>query len=325
MQLALTLFLATLSPLASFYLHPTFARSVKSSSLDAKLKISKYHGLGNDFILASGTKTPPLSTSQSAKLCDRNFGIGADGVIFKLDGDASHEFTMEIHNADGTIPEMCGNGIRTLAQYILDTSTVTEALPREMTIKTGAGTIIPTVTQDRAIIVDMGFPIFEAAAIPSTLAPNFADGGVVDQDIEVNGRTYKTSLVSMGNPHVVVFFDTMADLNIAFDLDAEALECHPAFPANANIEFVHVTSENHLTMKVFERGAGPTMACGTGACALTIAAVRAGKIKSATEGVTVTLPGGDLNIRWEGEGGKVWMTGPAQKVFEGEIETDDWL
>jgi diaminopimelate epimerase len=170
----------------------------------------------------------------------------------------------------------------------------------------------------------MGYPIFEGAKIPTTLAPNFADGGVVEQAVTVNGRTYQASCVSMGNPHVIVFFDTMQALNEAFEKDAAALEHHEAFPANANIEFVHVTSPTHLTMRVFERGAGPTFACGTGACALTIAAVRAGRIPSAAKDVTVTLPGGDLQIRWAGPGEKVYMTGPAQKVFEGVIETDDW-
>ena len=231
---------------------------------------------------------------------------------------------MEIHNADGTIPEMCGNGIRTLAQYIIDTASPAMSVPKEMTIMTGAGTIVPTVTGDRNVVVDMGFPIFKAGDIPTTLAANFADGGCVDQDVTVNGRTYKCTTVSMGNPHVVIFFDTIAELNTAFDLDASDLEHHAAFTSNANVEFVVVDADRHVTMRVFERGAGPTLACGTGACALTIAAVRAGKIPTAVEGVTVTLPGGDLDIRWEGEGGKVWMTGPAKKVFEGVIETDDW-
>jgi diaminopimelate epimerase len=256
--------------------------------------------------------------------------VGGDGVIFLLPATGpDYDFTCVIHNADGTVPEMCGNGIRTLAQYVVDQGLApggpgAGGLPARMRFLTGAGLIVPTVNADRSVEVDMGFPTLAGGEVPSTLEPTRGDA-VVRRSVEVGGKDYEMTCVSMGNPHGVVFFDTPEELDAAFDSGAAAaLECHPSFPNNANIEFVARLSDTHLKMRVFERGAGPTLACGTGACALTVAAALAGVIPTADKGITVTLPGGDLSIRWEGEGGKVWMTGPAVKVMEGFIESDDW-
>jgi diaminopimelate epimerase len=297
-------------------------------SLSAKkVEFSKYHGLGNDFILINNLEsgTPPLTPEESSKLCDRNFGIGADGVIFASKSEKDgYDLKMTIYNSDGTEPEMCGNGIRTLAQFLVDESAKEgnmPTLPFTYNIETLAGPILPKVEASREIEVDMGYPIFTAAEIPTTLDANFEDGGVVDQDIDVKGKTFQCSLVSMGNPHCVVFTSGPEIVSDAELMDwGSVLESHPAFPANTNVEFVAVQSDTHVVMKVYERGAGPTLACGTGACALVIAAVRSGRIPHARDGVRVTLPGGDLVIQWGGEGEKVYMTGPAVLSFKGDVE-----
>ena len=296
----------------------TRLRASRGSVIGKKFKFSKYHGLGNDFVLVNDlSKDGPSLTSEDARLiCDRNFGVGGDGLIFAhKSAKEGYDFKMTIYNSDGTEPEMCGNGIRALAQFIVDEEGYEDKLPLTFNIDTLAGPILPQINSDRSIRVDMGYPIFAAAEIPTTLEANFADGGVVEQSVSVSGTDLKVSCVSMGNPHAVVFDD---DLPSAMDAYGAALESHEVFPANTNVEFVRVDSPTHVTMKVYERGAGPTLACGTGACALVVAAVRAGKIPTAAEGVTVTLPGGDLVIEWKGEGEKVFMTGPAVKSFEGE-------
>lgn len=182
-------------------------------------------------------------------------------------------------------------------------------------VNTLAGPIIPVMNDDGTITVDMGKPIFAAKDVPTTLEPNFEGDSVVEQDIECNGKTWKCSAVSMGNPHAIFFVDDL-ETSIDFNKDGPALESHPAFPKRTNVEFVQVMAPDHLKMKVWERGAGPTLACGTGACALAVAAIRAGKIPQ-NEQIRVTLPGGDLFIEWRESDGKVYMTGPATFAFEG--------
>merc|ERR1712157_167028 len=182
-------------------------------------------------------------------------------------------------------------------------------------IDTLAGPILPVMNEDGTITVDMGEPILTGADVPCTLTPN-VDSTIVEQDITANGKEWKISAVSMGNPHCIIFVD---DLEKDIDLysDGPALETHEAFPAKTNVEFVQVLSDTHLKMKVWERGAGPTLACGTGTCALVVAAIRAGKIPRGNE-VRVTLPGGDLFIEWKEENNKVSMKGPATFAFNGK-------
>jgi diaminopimelate epimerase len=183
------------------------------------------------------------------------------------------------------------------------------------TIETLAGPIVPVMNPDESITVDMGEPELVATKVPTTLKPNFEGDSVVEQEFESNGKNWKVSCVSMGNPHAVIFVD---DLEADVDLykDGPAIERNiDVFPAKINVEFVQVLADDHLKMKVWERGAGPTLACGTGACALTVAAIRAGKIPR--NKVRVTLPGGDLFIEWKEENNKVFMTGPAIMAFEG--------
>jgi diaminopimelate epimerase len=286
-----------------------------------QIKIAKYEGLGNDFILidARNSIDPPLSAEESEKMCNRNFSVGGDGVIFALappEGqEDEYDFSMRIYNSDGSEPEMCGNGIRCLAAFLRDLGEDAQSYR----INTLAGPIIPVLKDDGGITVDMGEPILAAADVPTTLEANSEFDSVVEQDIQANGKTFKVSAVSFGNPHAVIFVDDLEN-DIDFELDGPALEAHPAFPAKTNVEFVQVMSDTHLKMKVWERGAGPTLACGTGTCALVVAAIRAGKIPRPTgEGssVRVTLPGGDLYIEWRESDNKAYMTGPADFSFNG--------
>jgi len=288
------------------------------SSPTAAVDFSKYEGLGNDFILVDDRDkdAPSLTPEESEKLCNRNFGIGGDGVIFALKPPSDdYDFSMRIYNSDGSEPEMCGNGIRCFAQFLKDLGADAESYQ----VNTLAGRIIPVMNDDGTITVDMGEPILKAADVPTTLSANFEDGiSVVEQDLECNGKNWKVSAVSMGNPHCIIFVDDL-EKDIDFETDGPALEsCTEAFPAKINVEFVQVMSETHLKMKVWERGAGPTLACGTGTCALVIAAIQAGKIPAGNK-VRVTLPGGDLFIKWNKDtDNKVFMTGPATYTFSGK-------
>jgi diaminopimelate epimerase len=288
----------------------------------ATVDFTKYHGLGNDFILVDNRQEaePCMSPEQAAKMCDRNFGVGGDGVIFAMTSDKA-DYAMRIYNSDGTEPEMCGNGIRCLARFLVDIEGADAAGAEEKsyTISTGAGLIVPLIRSDGLVTVDMGVPILNGADVPTTLAPTteLDDGAVkavVDAPINVDGTDWAVTCVSMGNPHAIVFVDDIESLDLA--KVGPPFEVHPAFPAKINTEFVEVASPTHLKMKVWERGAGPTLACGTGACALTVAAILAGKTSERT--CTVTLPGGDLEIEWRESNGRLYMTGPAESVFGGE-------
>lgn len=206
--------------------------------------------------------------------------------------------------------EMCGNGIRCLAQFLKDIGEDKGTYK----INTLAGSIVPVMNDDGTVTVDMGPPELVAEKVPTTLAANFEGGSVVEQDLECNGKNWKVNCVSMGNPHCIIFVDDL-EKDIDFESDGPALESNTeAFPAKINVEFVQVMSEDHLKMKVWERGAGPTLACGTGTCALVVAAIRAGKIPRVK--TRVTLPGGDLFIEWKDDN-RVYMTGPATFTFEG--------
>lgn len=274
------------------------------------LTFTKYHGLGNDFILIDNrASAEPLVTPEEAvKLCDRHFGIGADGVIFALPGRDGTDYTMRIFNSDGSEPEMCGNGIRCLARFIADL----EASGRtEYRIHTLAGVIAPHIRKDGQITVDMGEPRLLAAEIPTTLAA--ADQKVMNQPLEVNNQTWLVTCVSMGNPHCITFVKDVTAIPLA--QIGPQFEHHPAFPQRTNTEFVEVLRKDYVKMWVWERGAGATLACGTGACATVVAGVLTGNCDRRT---TVELPGGCLDIEWSTDG-RLYMTGPAQRVFSGSI------
>ncbi|WP_017326690.1 diaminopimelate epimerase [Synechococcus sp. PCC 7336] len=276
----------------------------------AQLPFVKYHGLGNDFILLDNRDRaePLLTPEQAMQWCDRRFGIGADGVIFALPGTAGADFSMRIYNSDGSEPQMCGNGIRCMAQFLQDLGEPVREGAYQ--IHTLAGRIVPQFVEGNLIRVDMGAPVLAAAQIPTTLAAG--ESQVVDVPLTVADRTWQVTAVSMGNPHCIAFVEDVAAIPLA-QLGPQ-FEHHPAFPERVNTEFVQVLGRDRLRMRVWERGAGITLACGTGACATLIAAVLLGK---SDDRAIVELPGGNLEIRWDRDGDRIHMTGPAQRVYTG--------
>eukprot|EP00587_Corethron_hystrix_P008304 CAMPEP_0113314698 /NCGR_PEP_ID=MMETSP0010_2-20120614/10650_1 /TAXON_ID=216773 ORGANISM="Corethron hystrix, Strain 308" /NCGR_SAMPLE_ID=MMETSP0010_2 /ASSEMBLY_ACC=CAM_ASM_000155 /LENGTH=330 /DNA_ID=CAMNT_0000171027 /DNA_START=69 /DNA_END=1061 /DNA_ORIENTATION=- /assembly_acc=CAM_ASM_000155 len=284
------------------------------------IDFAKYEGLGNDFILIDdrSNSDPSLTPEESVRLCDRNFGVGGDGVIFALrpsSADSDFDVRMRIYNSDGSEPEMCGNGIRCYAQFLKDLGEEAGTFR----VETLAGPIVPVMNDDGTITVDMGEPVLAGPDVPCSIAPNADLESVVEAPhSDRNGKEWKISAVSMGNPHCIVFVDDL-ETDVDFPVDGPALESDPAFPAKVNVEFVQVVSETHLRMKVWERGAGPTLACGTGACALTVAAIRAGKIPRSAPGtgIRVDLPGGPLFIEWRESNNKCYMSGPGTLSFKG--------
>lgn len=284
------------------------------------IEFTKYHGLGNDFILIDNRTTaePRLTPQEAIKYCDRHFGIGADGVIFALPGQDGTDYTMRIFNSDGSEPEMCGNGIRCMAKFLLDLEAADQGtqpaalLPRSFKIHTLAGVITPRIEANGQVTVDMGLPKLLAGEIPTTL--NSAEHKVIDQPLEVAGQSWQVTCVSMGNPHCITFVDDVAA--IALETVGPQFEHHPIFPQRTNTEFIQVVRSDYLKMRVWERGAGITLACGTGACASLVAGVLTGRCDRRA---TVELPGGPLEIEWSELDQRVYMTGPAERVFTGII------
>jgi diaminopimelate epimerase len=280
-----------------------------------QIEFTKYQGLGNDFVLVDnrGQPTPLLSPAQAVQLCDRHVGIGGDGVIFLLPGDSGADYTMRIYNSDGSEPEMCGNGIRCLARFIADLEGIGAAEPRTYRIHTLAGLITPEVQSNGQVRVNMGPPHLLGREIPTALvAP---DEKVVNAKLEVAGQSWEVTCVSMGNPHCITFVEDVAA--IALEQLGPQFEHHAAFPQRTNTEFIETVRPDYLKMRVWERGAGATLACGTGACAALVAGVLTGRCGNAA---TVELPGGPLYIEWSALDQAVFMTGPAQKVFTGVAE-----
>ncbi|MDX1978434.1 MAG: diaminopimelate epimerase [Pseudanabaenaceae cyanobacterium bins.68] len=279
------------------------------------LPFTKYQGLGNDFILIDHRDRTDLQVSpdQAIAWCDRHFGIGADGVILLLSAP-DQGYQMRILNADGSEPEMCGNGIRCLAKFMQDLGIPPQSgrSAPYYQIHTLAGLITTALEPDHLIGVDMGAPRLAAQEIPASLG--VAAAPVINFPLTVAGHTWQVTTVSMGNPHCVVFVPDLAQIDLT--TLGPQFEHHPAFPQRINTEFVQVLSPNHLKMQVWERGAGITMACGTGACAVVVAAVL-NELSDRT--CRVSLPGGDLQICWQEQDDHVRMTGPAIKVFEGTI------
>jgi diaminopimelate epimerase len=277
------------------------------------IAFSKYQGLGNDFILIDNRSSdiPVIEPDEAISWCDRHFGIGADGVIFVLPGQNGCDYTMRIFNSDGSEPEMCGNGIRCMAKFIAE---LEGKIDTEVTYKihTLAGTMVPEVLADGQVQVDMGEPRLTAAEIPTSLAT--IDDKVVDRSIEVDGKAWSVTCVSMGNPHCMTFVEDVQA--IPLETIGPKFEHHPVFPQRTNTEFVQVIRPDYLRMRVWERGAGITLACGTGACATVVAGVLTGKSDRAC---TVELPGGCLHIDWSIADNRIYMTGPAELVFTGEV------
>ena len=276
------------------------------------IEFSKYQGLGNDFILIDNRHTakPIITPEQAIAICDRHFGIGADGVIFALPGKADTDYTMRIYNSDGSEPEMCGNGIRCLAKFIADLEGNTE-VNKSYKIDTLAGLIVPKLEENGEVTVDMGEPELTASKIPTTLTG--VEGKVIAQPLKVAERTWLVTTVSMGNPHCITFVEDSEA--IALEQIGPLFEHHPVFPQRTNTEFIEVVKPDYVKMRVWERGAGITLACGTGACASVVAGVLNNQCDRSS---TVELPGGCLQINWSAADNRVYMTGPATKVFQGQ-------
>jgi diaminopimelate epimerase len=274
------------------------------------MKFVKMHGAGNDFVMLGEREAAGVDLAELAvRMCDRHFGVGADGLI-TVTPSKSADFRMRIFNPDGSEPEMCGNGIRCAARYFLENGA--GGKPEVLSVETMAGirqVRINTQSGGMAFTVDMGAPVLDPELIPVKITGE----RVVAHPVEVAGRTVKVTCVSMGNPHAVMFYDEEVSEDEVKTL-GPAVEKHPMFPARTNVEFVHALSDTKLRMRVWERGAGVTLACGTGACATLVAANLNGLTGRKA---TVHLPGGDLLIEWT-SGGTVEMTGPAENVFTGD-------
>lgn len=276
------------------------------------MDFTKMHGLGNDFIVVAGEQKLPDNASQLAvELCNRYFGIGADGLVYILPSDKA-DFMMRIMNSDGSEAEQCGNAIRCVAKYVYDHGMVDK---KEVTVETiGAGVQPLQLTVDNgkvaAVRVDMGQPILKGTQVPTTVDQD----AVIEHPIEVDGKQFRFTAVSMGNPHCVIYVDDAVN----FDLHTwgPKLETHPMFPKKINVEFVTVKSRDYADMRVWERGAGPTLACGTGACATLVSSVLNGLTDRKA---TISLKGGNLFIEWNEQDNHVYMTGSAQEVFTGRV------
>jgi diaminopimelate epimerase len=303
-----------------------------------KISFTKMHGLGNDFILIDclGNK---LNTQNSKfeilvkRLCHRRFGIGADQLLLLYPSKVA-DYKMRIFNADGNEVEMCGNGIRCLAKYIWDKNLADKKI---LHIETLAGIISPEKAGDM-VKVDMGEPIFEPEKIPVKISQqsavssqqsnppfNYSLGkggyrgvevgieGIIDYPLQIEDREFRVTCISMGNPHTVIVVENLSHFPVTYY--GPLIEDHPIFPKKANVEFIEVLNPVEIKMRVWERGSGETMACGTGASAAAVAS----NIKGLTKkNVTIHLLGGDLFIEWAGDN-HVYMTGPAEEVFEGSI------
>jgi len=286
------------------------------SSLQAELSFSKYQGLGNDFLMLDGRSASDpdfvfgLTPELVIELCDRRFGVGGDGVILALPANNGGELRMRIFNADGTEPEMCGNGIRCLARFLADRDG--DGAGRTWQIDTLAGRIVPELLPDGTIRVDMGAPFLQSDQVPTTLPVGAA--GLPQGELDVDGEVFAVAAAGMGNPHVVIPVPLVEEIDL--ERFGALLEVHPAFPAKTNVHFVQVLSPDHLVMRVWERGAGPTLACGTGACATLVACHSLGLCDRRAR---LDLPGGPLQIHWDASSGKVFMDGPAEHVFDAVI------
>ena len=283
------------------------------------MHFTKMHGIGNDFVMVSclgadGGTLLAECRSWAVQLCDRKFGIGGDGVIALLPGEAA-PFAMRMFNPDGTESEMCGNGIRCFAKFLFDRALT--GGKREVAVETGAGLLHLQITpgpdgKAATVRVDMGEPVLMPSQIPTVLSET--DTSVINRPLTLADRTLHVTTVSMGNPHAVTFVENVKDYPV--DTVGPQVEHHPAFPRRTNTEFIQVVSDSEIIFRVWERGAGATLACGTGACAAVVACVLNGKTGRS---VLVHLPGGDLDIVWSEADNHVYMTGPATEVFTGEM------
>jgi diaminopimelate epimerase len=274
-----------------------------------RLRFTKMHGQGNDFVVIDGVRqSVALDGASVRRLADRHTGIGCDQLLLvERPASGENDFRYRIFNADGGEVEQCGNGARCFARFVLDEGLTDK---REIRVETASGVIMPRVEAGGQVTVDMGAPRFAPRDVPF-----LSDHEAVTYELRVSGFPVEVSVLSMGNPHAV---QVVADTDRAPVAEQGPLiERHPAFPNRVNAGYMQVVARDHIRLRVWERGAGETLACGTGACAAVVAGIRRGLLDSA---VRVTTRGGDLLIRWPGDDGAVMMTGDAVRVFDGEIE-----
>lgn len=272
-----------------------------------KLKFTKMQGLGNDFVVLDGiNQAITLDREQIRKLADRHFGIGCDQLLLVEKAEGQADFRYRIFNADGGEVEQCGNGARCFVRYVHDHGLTQK---NEIRIETLSGVISPHLEVNGNVTVNMGKPIFEPEAIPF-----IAEKRALTYPLELPGQPVTISAVSMGNPHAVRVVPDVD--NAPVDTEGALIESHPRFPKRVNVGYLQVMDRTHIKLRVFERGAGETLACGTGACAAVVAGIELGLLDHQ---IKVSTRGGELTICWQGNDEPVWMTGPAVTVFEGEI------
>jgi diaminopimelate epimerase len=276
-----------------------------------RLSFTKMHGLGNDFVVIDGFSRPvSLSVEQIRCIADRHFGVGCDQLLLvERPQAAGVDFRYRIFNADGGEVEQCGNGARCFARYVRDKGLTDKS---EIAVETLGGTIYPRIEPDGRVTVNMGVPRFEPAEVPFT-APERRSV----YDLDVDGQAVQVSVLSMGNPHAVQLVPDVDAAPVA--AQGPLIERDPRFPQRVNAGFMQIVDRQRIRLRVYERGVGETLACGTGACAAVVAGRQRGWLD---DRVAVTLPGGTLSVAWSGEGQPVWMTGPATTVFEGMLDLD---
>lgn len=277
------------------------------------MKFTKMHGAGNDYIYVNGFEETIRNRNEfSKKVSDRHFGIGSDGLIV-VDPSEVADCKMDMYNADGSQGKMCGNGVRCVAKFVYDNGIVKKD---DIAIETLSGIKYIKVTVENGKVtaarVNMGKPILKAAEIPT----KFEGDSVISQKLSIGEKSYAVTCVSMGNPHCILYVDNIQKLDL--EKIGPDFENHEMFPDRINTEFIHIISETEFDMRVWERGSGETLACGTGACAAAVASVLNGYCKRNTD-IKVNLLGGTLTINWTDDG-DVYMTGPAATVCTGEIE-----
>lgn len=272
------------------------------------LKFTKMHGLGNDFVVVDAVSRKVFFNKQQIeRLSNRNWGIGFDQLlVVEPPTNPDMDFRYRIYNSDGSEVEHCGNGARCFAKFVLDRELTNK---RIINVETKRGAIQLRVLDGGLVTVDMGAPSFDPVDLPFTAEPQDGLYSIMAGDTE-----YLMTPVSVGNPHAVIKVDQLMDEEVA--KAGALLECHERFPRNVNVGFMQVISSDEIKLRVYERGVGETQACGTGACAAVVAGIKQGWLSPK---VTAHLRGGDLHIEWQGEGQPILMTGPAEKVFEGQI------
>lgn len=277
-----------------------------------RLRFSKMQGAGNDFVVLDGIgQRVALTPGELRRLADRHFGVGADQVlVVERPSAPGVDFRYRIFNADGEEVEQCGNGARCFVRFVREQGMTSKD---EIRVETLSGTIVPKLEPDGRVTVDMGRPTFDPARVPFQ-----TDSAALLQFLDVDGVPVSVTVLSMGNPHAVHVVDDVETAPVA--TLGPKIERHARFPRRVNAGFMQVVDRRRIRLRVYERGAGETLACGTGACAAVVAGIQRGLLESPVE---VAMRGGELTIAWQGADNPVWMTGPAETVFEGEIETEN--